>query len=246
MTSKTIKPSAAERKIKRLKAEVKAGKELQAALKRQHAEYRLHAGKTLAEHLFKARRAEETLASNNMTIQELNDQVAMQWKQRAESRSDVERAVKLTAEAVAKHNRMVTSLREALDDKLELTRTVSLLRSQSEEFREALAEAKRSLTYRTARLFASGYAHAKAEIRRRRVLLRNRWLVWRLNKPRVQAMSEAGYIPSKLIKMAEQYWETDKQRMSPTLVTYLDGELCKPKSVRANIWSRCRIWMGRA
>jgi len=36
-------------------------------------------------------RARDTLASNAMTIQELNDQVAVQYKLAAEARSDVER-----------------------------------------------------------------------------------------------------------------------------------------------------------
>lgn len=245
MTSKTIKPSAAERKIKRLKAEVKAGKELRASQARHHAEYRLAAGKTLAEHLFKVRRAEETLAANNMTIQELNNQVAVQWKQRAESRSDVERAAQLCTEAIAKHNKMVTHLREALDDKLALVTTVRLLRSEIQDLGETLAEAQRSLTYRIARLLASGYESAKAHIGHLRQQIRNRWLVWRLNKPRVQAMSEAGYIPGKLIKMAEKYWEMDQSRRAESLITYLD-QADGRKPVRENVWRRFRIWMGRA
>lgn len=245
MTSKTIKPSAAERKIKRMKAELKAHKILAAALRSQHADYRLRASKTLAEHLFKVRRAEDTLAANNMTIQELNNQVAVQWKQRAESRSDVERAAQLATEAVAKHNRMVTNLRTALDDKLELTNLVGLLRRQAEEAGEALAEAQRSFSNRTWEAIQNARLGLKRGARRLATQLRNRWLVWRLNKPRVQAMSEAGYIPSKLIKMAEQYWETDRQRMGPTLVTYLD-QADGRKPVRENVWRRFRIWMGRA
>lgn len=245
MTIKTIKPSAAERKIKRLKAEIKAGKALQAAIKRQHAAYRLHAGQTLAGHLAKVRQAEATLASNNMTITELNDQVAMQWKQRAESRSDVERATSLTAEAVAKHNRMAESLRESWDEKRELANLVDFLRCQAKESGEALAEAQRTLQNRTWEAITLQIRSFRSYIRHLRWQIRNRWLVWRLNKARVTAMEEAGYIPSKLIKMAEQYWEIDRQRMMPSMLTYIDtSENRKP--VREHIWRRFRIWMGRA
>lgn len=245
MTVKTIKASAAERKIRRLKAEIKAGKALQAAIRRQHAAYRLHAGKTLAGHLAKTRQAEATLASNNMTITELNDQVAMQWKQRAEARSDVERATALTAEAVAKHNKMVTHLREALDAKLELANMVRLLRDQAEEFGEALAEAQRSFQNRTWEAITLQIRSVRSYIRHFRWKMRNRWLVWRLNKARVTAMEEAGYIPGKLIKMAEQYWEIDRQRMMPSMLTYIDASENR-KPVREHIWRRFRIWMGRA
>jgi chromosome segregation ATPase len=244
MSSKTIKPSAAERKIKRLKAEIKTGKALRAALRRQHTEYRLHAGKTLAEHLFKARRAEETLAANNMTIQELNNQVAVQWQQRAESRSDVERATNLTAEAVAKHNRMAESLRESYDEKRELANLVGLLRSQAKEFREALAEAQRSFSNRTWEAITLQSKRTKAYVRYLRWQIRNRWLVWRLNKPRIEAMSEAGYIPSKLIKMAERYWDEDKARSGEMVYSYAESGTLQ--QARQTPWRRFRIWMGRA
>jgi len=246
MTSKTIKPSDAERKIKRLKANLKSHKELHAALKRQHTDYRLHASKTLADHLFKVRRAEETLASNNMTIQELNDQVAMQWKQRAEARSDVERANNLAAEATSRHNRMVTYLQESREGEQELARTVDLLRSKIEILGEEIAEAKRSLAYRIYRLADEMATRCAISFRGFKQQLWNRWLVWRLNKPRVQAMSEAGYIPSKLIKMAEEYWETDKRRMGETITNYSTYPADEQYVSRQTLWRRLRIWMGRA
>lgn len=61
-------------------------------------------------------RARDTLASNAMTIRELEDQVAVQYKLAAEARGDVERASKLAMEAAARHNRLVTALQQRGDD----------------------------------------------------------------------------------------------------------------------------------
>lgn len=48
---------------------------------------------------------------------------------------------------------------------------------------------------------------------RKKTRVWNWWLVKRLNKPRVEAVTEAGYIPAKLIKIAHQYWEHDQKRL---------------------------------
>lgn len=246
MAVKTKKPTYAQRQLKKLKRDLAHQHELRLADGVRHTDYRAHAGEVLRAHLAKLRRAEETLVSNNMTMRELNDQVAMQWQQRAEARSDVERATSLTAEAVAKHNRMAESLRESWDEKRELANLVGLLRRQAEEAGEALAEAQRSFSNRTWEAITLKIKEIKAYSRHLRWQIRNRWLVWRLNKPRIHAMSEAGYIPGKLIKMAEEYWETDKRRMGETITNYSTYPADEQYVSRQTLWRRFRIWMGRA
>lgn len=97
------------------------------------------------EHLVLARddlaRARDTLASNAMTIRELEDQVAVQYKLAAEARSDVERASKLAMEAAAKHNRMVQQIQQLYD-------TVREYRDLTSEMQLKLDEARLTLRYR--------------------------------------------------------------------------------------------------
>jgi len=53
----------------------------------------------------------------------------------------------------------------------------------------------------------------KTGIEKRKQRLVNWFMVKRLNKPRVEAVTEAGYIPAKLIKIAHKYWEYDQERL---------------------------------
>lgn len=214
MSVQNPKPAAGLRKITRLQRQMKQASERREALARQFVEYKQHALQTLTECLGKIRRQDDTLASNNMTIQELNDQVAMQWKQRAEARSDVERATKTASEAVAKHNRMVQTVEQykAWDDKWYVVRNEWMLVNES--LRAELIEARKQLRCRIWVGVTRFSSSVKVWLHSSRLRLKNRWLVRRLNKPRVLAMQEAGYIPEKLIKIAEKYWEADKERIN--------------------------------
>src|ERR1700688_3978748 len=58
------------------------------------------------------RAATSTLAANNVEIQELKDQVAVQWKQRSEAETDVKQYKVQAADAITKHNRMVQRVDE--------------------------------------------------------------------------------------------------------------------------------------
>ena len=87
--------------------------------------------------------------------------------------------------------------------------------------------------------------------RRNRIV--NRFKIWRLNRARVEAISEAGYIPEKLVKIAERYWEEDQKRLKideqirnihygneHTGIAQVE-RVCKP-----SIWRRIAIILGRA
>ena|SRR5882724_4242663 len=54
--------------------------------------------------------ATSTLAANNVELQELKDQVAVQQKQNAESQSDTGRAIELANQATARYNRVLEQM----------------------------------------------------------------------------------------------------------------------------------------
>jgi hypothetical protein len=126
-----IHMKAYEAKIRRLQ------RKLDKTVERMHVEAedsrrrKEHAHEVLTSYLGKIRRQDETLAANNVEIQELRDQVAVQYKKLAEARSDVERATKLAMDAAAQHNRLVQQLHDA--------------RKQTDEMEVALALKSRAL-----------------------------------------------------------------------------------------------------
>jgi hypothetical protein len=185
--------------------------------------------------------ATSVLAANNMEIQELKDQVGVQAKLLAEAQSDVRLYQEQAAEVIDQHNRMVTSLRSKVleyDD----------LRDEQEQTILLLADARAKLSYRLWIALRDGYYRTctaiKVECAHRRSRLLSWWAVRRLNKARVTAMNEAGYIPEKLVKVAIAYWEADKQRTSE-LIDEVNSSGQESKK-RQTLWRRIRIWMGRA
>lgn len=244
MTIKTKKPSAAERQNKRLKKQLEQQHELREHTAAQHAAFRANAAKQLAGYLASTRAAEHTLASNNVTIQELQDQVAVQCKMLAEAQSD-------GAQAISKYNKTAQRINEVGHILAEERRAYDALDLKLEFARAELTAARQRLAYRVWRLMANTYHAArtrlKVEYAHRRQHLVNWWMVRRLNKARVTAMNEAGYIPEKLIKIAHKYWEADQARAAGdqwTEVITPAGPHMYPKPVP--LWHRIRIWMGRA
>lgn len=190
-------------------------------------------------------RARTALASNSMTIQELNDQVAVQWKQNAEAKSDVERATLLASNAVQKHNKMVHWLAEARKEKDEADVQVELMVGDIKKIQAELNEAKRSLSNRIWWAILGIHYRTKLSWKWRVERWKNTWKIRRLNRARVTALSEAGHIPGNLVRMAHAYWEHDKQRMERGVTVFLDNAPGQ-KTVKENLWRRFRIWCGRA
>lgn len=62
----------------------------------------------------------------------------------------------------------------------------------------------------------------------------------RLNRGRVDAMREAGYIPRRLIKVARDYWEADKERLG-----WEDRAWDGRDFVRQGLWAKLKILAGR-
>jgi len=91
-------------------------------------------------------------------------------------------------------------------------------------------------------------------VARKKTRIWNWFLVKRLNKPRVEAMSEAGYIPAKLIKLANAYWEHDQKRLQEDEeIIKSSYSVCGNEHTEQRIYSRkpglirrLKIWMGRA
>lgn len=230
---------AYEAKISRLKRrldKIQEARHLEAADSRRQKE---HAHEVLTSYLAKIRRQEESLASNNMTITELEQQVAMQWKQRAEAQSDVERATKDGAEAIARHNKMVTWLQQAKQERDDAFLEITQLEYQ-------LADARLTLQYRIWHATLSWVSRTKLSLQNRSQRFINRWLVKRLTPERMMAIREAGYVPEKLIHIAQKYWEMDRQRMGQTTKIFLDKQSDTFKTAKQNVWTRLRIFMGRA
>lgn len=240
MSVKNPKPPAALRKIRRLERQLEQASDRREMLNGQFLEYKRHAQGLLTEYLAKIRRQDETLASNNMTIQELNDQVAVQWRQRAEARSDVERAEKLASEAVAKHNRMVQEVQE-------WRALVNDLRRNNNVLRDDLSEARRTLRYRIWVVVTRSTSQLQAWLSSKALRLKNRWFIRRLSKARVTAMQEAGYIPEKLIKVAHRYWEADRERINGDVYTEVTTPHGPKTIIEKPSWlQKWKIWRGRA
>lgn len=233
-----------EKKAKRLQVKLDDAIETRHRVQREYQEFKAHSHEVLTSHLGKIRRQDETLASNNMTIQELNDQVAVQWQQRAEARSDVERAERFAKETAEKHNKLVFKWEDACRE-TEMARQITAeWVSESERIMFELHEARKTLQYRLWQEIRTWPSKVMAWRERRKDAIVNWWVVHRLNKPRVAAMSEAGYIPEKLIKLAHKYYEADKERMSESLVQYIGDN--QYSTTYKNAWSRFLIWCGRA
>jgi hypothetical protein len=84
-------------------------------------------------------------------------------------------------------------------------------------------------------------------VERKKQRTKNWFLVKRLNKPRVEAIAQAGYIPSKLIKMAHAYYEHDQKRMEhDEEIVWKTGTDYTHYSRKPGLIRKFKIWMGRA
>lgn len=193
-------------------------------------------------------RAKETIASNGMTMCELQNQLAVQFKLLAEARSDVARATELYNEAAEKHKIMADSFANMRAASVRHYEDSEHLKAQLLELRDALTEARLSFSYRTWHAIICAYhrtrVRIKVEYAFRRERLINWWAIRRLNKSRVTAMNQAGFIPEKLVKLALQYWEVDKQRIRDGEWGYDSGG--QPVQISLGLLRRMRILMGRA
>lgn len=236
-----------EKKAKRLQVMLDDAIETRHRVQREYQEFKAHSHEVLTSHLGKIRRQDETLASNNMTIQELNDQVAVQWKQRAEARSDVERAERFAHETAEKHNKLAFQLEDA-DQKLRNARRErdDISATWHSTLLE-LAEAKRTLRYRIWVGVTRSTSYLQAWLSSKALRLKNRWFIRRLSKARVTAMQEAGYIPEKLIKVAHRYWEADRERINGNVYTEVQTTVGPRTIIEKPSWlQKWKIWRGRA
>lgn len=213
-----------ERRIKRLQKQIDAGTELRHAHQAQVVKYK-DSMKGLLENQIRAARiacdelaqARDTLASNSMTIRELNDQLAVQWKQRAEAVSDVNQARETASRAAAAHNRLVGQIEELRRLNDESYGEIRRVTEDRDAALQSLHLAKLSLQYRVYQWFIHAPSRYRAKLRfkwKNLVSYIHSWyLVRRLSAGRRQALYEAGYaIPEKLIKAAHAYYVHDKER----------------------------------
>lgn len=252
MQKKTPSPAYLLRRIQVYKKRYESAVELRRQQATQIEKYRDQLSGVLEGQVRTARmateeltRARDTLASNAMTIRELNDQVAVQYKLAAEARSDVERASKLAMEAAAKHNRMVQLLHDA-------RKAEDQAFCASESLRTQLCDAQRTLQYRiwygTRTWILGTEAKVKAWVLGRRQFLTDRWVVKRLTHARVMALNEAGFIPKDLVRMAYTYWNNDKLRARElkSSYDYTDVQPWTRFTRPPSIFRRLKIWLGRA
>lgn len=243
MTVKTKKPSAAQRQNKRLKACIDQQYELRNQAQEEHDRFRAHAGNQLAEHLAKVRAANHVLAANNVTIQELQDQVGIQHKLLAEAQSD-------GARAISQYNKTAKRINELSHILTAERRTYDELYVQFERNIQLLKEARQRIPYRLWVAAVAAYHRLrialKVEYAHRKERLVNWWMVRRLNKARVTAMNEAGYIPEKLIKIAHKYWEADQARLKDGAEWRYSEDHHGDVKAHPTMWRRFQIWAGRA
>jgi chromosome segregation ATPase len=124
------------------------------------------------------------------------------------------------------------------------------LLSRLELARADLASSKRELQHVRGVWYRVGSALEsllKNWVERKKQRLTNWFLIKRLNKPRVEAVTEAGYVPAKLIKLAHKYWEYDQKRLEhDEQIVYQSGTDYTHYSRPPGFWRRIKIRLGRA
>lgn len=230
MTVKRIKPSSSQRTAKRLQEQVAAN-----SLKAQRNQHAFEAYQRKAEQLMDAASAQvgqmkDVLITNNIKITELENQVANQYRENAALRQDLEANSKRNLSHVREIGRMRNEADDALNIELNL--------------RMQLDEAKTRISYRIYKWFVARVERLKEVLAIRKQRMVNAWKIHRLNRARVEALNEAGYIPEKLIKVAHQYWEEDKARATETIVER-DG-YGNDTIVRQTPLRRLKIMLGSA
>lgn len=228
-----------EKKAKRLKARLDLATETRQQTVKQAKLAKDHATEVVTSLLSQNRRLKETVAEQSVTLSEQRDQLAIQHRQYSEMAHDTDRATKLCAEAVAKHNRMVQA-------KNEWDRTVNEMAAHIEGIERDLCDARRSVGYRLWFGFQAWKSNFMLSLRCRRSRIINRFMVWRLNAARVDAIKEAGYIPEGLIHMAHKYWEADQKRIELGHEWKYSQDAKSEVKAHHSFWRRLRIYLGRA
>jgi len=210
-----------ERRIARLKKQLDKQQELRAEMSRVFATTKQHYVDVVASHLAKARGLKTTLVHRDrkiledaFRIQELDNQVAVQWRNLSEAKDDAVRAMARCSIAEKDrthwHKEWKASYSEWSDAQ-------EIIAAQAGR----IVELERSLLNRLWVAIPIQWARFRVAVTTQlttisnRIVNRivNRFKIWRLNRARVEAISEAGYIPEKLIAIAQRYWEEDQKRL---------------------------------
>lgn len=234
MSVKNPKPPDAARAVTRLKRQLEVLREQKTKRIDEFKAYQANCHEIMTSYVSQVRNAtnriatlNDTLANNNVTITELQQQVALQQRMTAEAQQD-------GGNAIAKYNRSVQAYNS--------------LKEQLARAAMDLADAQQTIRYRLRVICDQWITRTRVEtsalVTRTRNRIVNWWAIKRLNRARVNAMHEAGYIPEKLIKMAHVYWEADRLRTTEMVIEY-DG-YGNESEVRQTMWRRIRIWMGRS
>lgn len=217
----------------------------------EHSRARTHYQTIVASHIAAERRGDKLLLEDRFKIQELENQVAVQWRNLAEAKDDASTA-KLNYQAVTK------SLEQCRAERRQARLDLDVALSTRDTWRIRCETAEKSFSHRAYQGLALWFAQTGTRLRLRRSRLGarivNRFAVWRLNKPRVDAMREGGYIPEKLVKVALEYWEHDKARIAQEAYIkemhygtrngkHYETVVMEP---RPTLWRRFMILIGRA
>lgn len=239
-----------ERRLKRLQKQVDTGTALRHTQQAAVVKYKDQLKGMLEAQIRIARlagdevaRLKETTVANAMTIRELNDQLAVQWKQRAEAASDLKQVQDSAARSIASHNRQVQIMNE-------LRAEVKQVTEDREAALAMLADAQTKIHYRLWQVILGFMYRSKAGIRTRYLRAKNNWLIHRLNGERRAALKEAGHIPENLIHMAHKYWEHDQKRLEDDEqiihTTYYPDKQAATYARKPGLLRRFKIWCGRA
>lgn len=106
MTAKTNKPDSFARANKRMHKQLLANTERLAQVKTEFLKYKRDTHEMLTSEIAARRRITDTVANNNVTITELQQQQANQFQENAELRQDLGRARQLYSDARESHARL--------------------------------------------------------------------------------------------------------------------------------------------
>ena len=246
-----------KRRVAKLEKRLQHALDDGAASRLEHARQREHYADVVAKHIANERRGDGLLLQDRFKIQELEQQVGSQHVQLCNANEDA-KVAKLNYQVVRKE--LDHLLAERKQDRM----VMDALNCDVEYWKQECRTAERSLRHRvwvgvTGSLKRAAHNHRLRKSKwlaqwgqfKRRIVLR--LMVLRLNKPRVDAMHQAGYIPEKLVKVALDFWEHDKARIEQE--SYIRRvhsgtnqsnyevtmELRKP-----SMWRRMMILIGRA
>jgi DNA repair exonuclease SbcCD ATPase subunit len=244
-----------ERRIARLKKDVEQQRTLRREMSTAFANAKVQYADIVASHMVSARKATDTVTQQAFKISELENQLAVQFKQNAALSQDLQKATK-------RYNENVTDL---IDKRKQLVNAIDVC----EEMEKEIKQLKLKFGYRlwvAITIWLAGvrmaitmwFAHLKT-IRKR---IEMRFKIWRLSKARLSAINEAGWVPEKLVKAAIAYYEHDKARMEiddqireihygGNMQGATDKELRHfyakvDKEIKPSIWRRWNIFLGRA